>query len=141
MVRILKNNEIELTEQDIIAEKEFHKGRIGFAFIDNNIQLLINDERDHIQWLREDFGIHTIKSFDKIVRGYIRENKIYIYKTTSFVPVDKSEITPEMINVLYNISRLVVQNASKVYYFYNGLEVGKIGEIWSPIETLLTVEV
>ena len=39
--------------------------------------------RGHKQWLQEDYGISDEK-FEQIVRGYIRNGKIALYKGKSF---------------------------------------------------------
>lgn len=141
MKRLVNDKLVELTVEEKESEKRYHISRIAFAFVYGELELLINDERDHMQWLREDFSIKDKAIFDSIVRGYIKCNEIYLYKTSNFYPIENSELTLDMIHSLLNIARVKSNNEYKSYIFYNGVKVGKIGEQWKPIEKLLEIDV
>ncbi len=113
----------------IDKEKEatFHRGRIAFLIIDNEIMFLENSSLSHYDWAKslgkEKFDINN---FNEITRGYFKENNIYFYsgnfEVTDKVIKDAKIYTP-VICKTYNLTSPNV---------YGGMIVGEVGTVWQP---------
>lgn len=121
-------------------EKEFHKSRVAFAILHNGTYVITkNDEREHLVWLSEDYGISN-EEFETIIRGYIRPGKIMFYKSSDFTPIENEEILLDYIEKYIGITAL--QNfGAGVYTVANGVIKGNIGEEWKASSTPYTVKI
>lgn len=116
--------------------ENFHKSRIMFALINNKLEVSTNDARGHIDWLMEDFNIST-EDFKDIPRGYIKDYKIQLYKGLAFGKILDKQVLDELIEKL---AQYVTDKCdSGIYEVYNGVEVGKPGDVWKPLETCATI--
>lgn len=121
-------------------EKEFHKSRVAFAILHNGTYVITkNDEREHLVWLSEDYGISN-EEFETIIRGYIKPGKIMFYKSSNFTPIENEEILLDYIEKYIGITTL--QNFGAGYYIVsNGVIKGNIGEEWKASSTPYTVKI
>ena len=120
-------------------EQKFHKSRIMFAVMD---VLLIQpfDERDRYTWLEQDFG-WSKEVIDKTVVGYIRPvdgedgvvNIVY-YAGEDFhvCPPLSSEVIDELLETA------VGKFHPTEVRLWTGVTMGKVGEVWQPIELVET---
>lgn len=115
-------------------ENDFHKSRIAFAIINKDLHIIQNDPRGHKEWLLEEFGLDE-QNFEKIVRGYIKEDKIVFYKGSDFTC--DSEVCDIAYSYFYKL--LSYTNSRKVN-IYAGVIRGEIGEEWKPQKLLFKLE-
>lgn len=139
MEKNVKNSKNELDEMYAKAA-EFHKSRIAFAIFNNGTYVITkNDEREHLVWLREDYGISD-EEFETLIRGYIKPGKIMFYKSSSFLPIENEELLLKYIRNCIGIT--VLQNfKAGIYTVSNGLNIGKIGEEWKAYSTPYTINI
>ena len=71
MYKLSKNKEEE------IKEAEFHKKRIAFLIVNNEILFLQNSPMTHYEWAKS-INI-DVSNFDEITRGYALNNEIFFY--------------------------------------------------------------
>lgn len=108
-------------------EADFHKKRVAFLIINNEIMFLQDSAMSHFDWAKslgqEKFDINN---FDSITRGYFMENNIYFYcgnfEVNDNVIKEAKKFTP-IICKKYNISFPNV---------YGGMNVGEVGTVWQP---------
>lgn len=131
--RIINKTKVELSNEEIENEKKYHKSRIMFAFVNNKLEFAIDDERDHQHWLSDVFSIDPTE-FETLIRGYIKDFTILLYKSSSFLPLNDEEITVKLKNSLFNLAS--INSVEGVYTVYTGVKIGKIGEVWPPIKEL-----
>lgn len=132
---LLSGQVILLSDTEITRAADFHKNRYAFAFMNNTIIFNNNpnDDRDHQHWLLDEFGISPVE-FENIPRGYMKKDRIQLFVGSNFSPIDKSILTRENISILLAAHRK--RYASKVVPIYNGVRIGKVGDIWPPVETI-----
>lgn len=108
-------------------EELYHKSRIAFAEL-SQTKLVITegDTRGHKQWLQEDYGV-TDDKFEELVRGYIKDNRIVVYKGSDFRTANDEEV----FDVLHKL-RLVEPKMVDTYEIYSGVLVGEVGREWEP---------
>lgn len=119
----------EFTTRKITPEdkvKQFHTSRVMFAILNGRIEHTTDDARGHKEWLTEDYNL-TDAEFESTTRGYMKDGNIVFYKGSNFtydscVEVD-ANIYSHKIAKMYKIEEINV---------YVGVEVGEIGEIWTP---------
>lgn len=114
--------------------KEFHRKRIMFAYINNQFVEFINDDRNHLTALKEDYHISD-EEFKHIIRGYYLNNEIYIYQGFDFAPVPIHKYPVEMMDDLIGIADEHAEEHDSVEIF-NGLKIGRIGEQWKPTQLI-----
>lgn len=131
---IINGKVVQLTNDERKAGEAFHLSRLPFAFLNNDLVMNQNrsDDRDHQHWLTEDYGL-SLQQFEVTPRGYITEGRIQFFVGSDFRPMDMNSISD------LDIAKLMAQH--KCMYpdthscnIYNGVKVGKIGEIWPPID-------
>ena len=114
------------------AEKSFHNSRIMWAEVDGELYWT-KSELGHKEWLKEKFCL-TEKEFEEIKRGYIRKSEdtvnVVIYKGNNFEPTRLSDKVEEKLNWLV---QLMFTDSNLKINWYNGVEVGKTGEVWKPL--------
>ena len=111
--------------------EKFHRSRVMFALVNGKLEVATHDARGHHEWLTEDYGISD-KEFGRIPRGYIKDNKVQLYKGLAFAKIEEKD---ELNLIIDEIARYISNEAySGVYTIYNGVEVGKPGEEWKPQE-------
>ncbi len=114
------------SSKSIKSETKYHLDRIAFAVLPNGILVLTkNDSRGHKEWLKEDFEIDD-KSFEEIVRGYIKDNKVVTYIGSEFKPVNDDQ---RILQIVENLSTLADGKG-----IFDGVHVGKVGEEWEPVK-------
>lgn len=137
-ITIINNEEVELSDNERAGVASFHKSRLAFAIKSSEevgYQILINvkDEREHRVYLKEDYNIFD-DEFEQLIRGYIKDNSIVFYRSSSFIPVPNKELTSDLINEILKLAIKYFGNG--VYKIANGVYIGKPGEIWKPIEII-----
>ena len=132
---LLNGQVILLSDTEVTRAADFHKNRYAFAFMNNTIVFNNNpnDDRDHQHWLLDEFGISPVE-FENIPRGYMKKDRIQLFVGSNFSPIDKSILTRENISIL--LAAHHKRYASKVVPIYNGVRIGKVGDIWPPVETI-----
>lgn len=119
MVLRAKNN---LNNENEVA---FHKKRIAFLIIKNEIKYLIDSPLSHKDWAIE-LGIDK-ETFENLTRGYYLDNNICFYKGNfsydNQVIIDAKKYSP-IIKKEFNIN--------KPCKIYCGVKVGKVGDVWPP---------
>lgn len=134
---IINGNQVILSEEDKAAGEEFHKKRYAFAWIKGKLTFNdnLNDDRDHQHWMLEDYEV-SIEEWEVSPRGYMLPDRIQLFIGSHFSKLNTSEISITDFNELlfkhherYNSTSVTV---------YNGVKVGKIGDIWEPLILLGT---
>lgn len=134
---IINHKTVKLSDSEREAGEEFHKKRYAFAWINGKLTFNdnINDDRDHQHWLCEDYGL-TIEDWENTPRWYMIPDRIQMFIGSDFRALDTNLISMGDFHTLlrvhgekYNTIQVTV---------YNGVKVGKVGEIWEPIEKVGT---
>lgn len=132
---IINGQTVILEDDEKEAAEKFHKKRLAFAWIHGKLTFNenLNDDRDHQHWLLEDFGISPAE-WESIPRGYMLPGKIQLFIGSDFRKLDATAIPSTDFDLLrskhydrYGVSEINV---------YNGVFVGKVGDIWKPMEHL-----
>lgn len=133
----------ELSEADRKAGERFHKLRTPFIWINGEFKVNLDpdDVRDHHHWVTEDFGL-TDEEFEELPRGYIIQGRMQLFKGSSF-----KEIPPEEMNFPFGDFLKVIEiyktrypnQDDKFIDVFNGVEIGKVGEIWPPKTHLMRI--
>ena len=132
---LINNQKVILSEEEASRAASFHLNRYPFAWVKGTLTFnnTPNDDRDHQHWLCEDFGL-TVNEFENTLRGYMLPDRIQLFIGSDFRPLNTSLISmSDFSNLLkthgnrYNTKKVTV---------YNGVKIGKIGEVWSPLETM-----
>lgn len=130
---------VELPDEERIAAEKFHRSRLSFAWINGDLVVNDNmsDDRDHHHWMGEDYGV-TDEDFEKLPRGYMMLDKIQLFVGSSFAQISKADLSIPMRDILKlrDLYRKTFPENSGKVWIYNGVTIGKVGEIWSPIECL-----
>lgn len=130
---LINNKVVSLSKDEQDKAEKFHKSRCAFAWV--NGKLIFNenpdDGRDHQHWLLEDYGI-TEEQFEHINRGYMIPERIQLFIGSGFKPVNLNTIKYADIIKLVKIHNK--RYATREVIIYNGVNVGKIGEVWTPID-------
>jgi len=141
---LINGNMQNLTDNEAKAAENFHSNRLAFVFLGTKMKIHFcdfGDKRDHQHWLLEDFGI-TPDEFEKVPRGYIKFERVQLFKGSSFEPLD--------LHTVSKINKLAWEEITKRYKelfgpgnakVFNGVHVGKIGEVWEPMETLFGLSI
>lgn len=108
--------------------KLFHKSRIAFMIINDEVLYLVNSTKSHIEWF-ETLNLNSL-DFNEIVRGYVRENLIVFYKGDFEYDEKVYEHADWFSNKI--IDDLGVDNP----LIYVGVKKGDIGEIWEPMNRI-----
>jgi len=122
MYKLSKNKDEE------IKEAEFHKKRIAFMIINDDIMFLQNSPMTHFEWAKsiEDKVKIDLSNFDKITRGYYLNNEIFFYQgnfdANDQVISDAKKYTKIICNK-FNLNNPSV---------YAGMEIGEVGTRWKP---------
>lgn len=132
---IINNIKIELSKDEIERAASFHRSRYPFAWVNGQLVFndKLNDDRDHQHWLCEDYGL-TVEQWEVTPRGYMLPDRIQLFIGSSFAPLDTNSIrVDDFVTLLHKHKEKY--NSYKVAVF-NGVKVGKIGEVWEPIDKL-----
>ena len=129
---------VKVAEYDI--EQTFHKKRLTFAIIDGQLKSISNDSRSHFEWLSKDYGI-TLENFDNIIRGYVLNDGIYLYKGFQFNEVDDSEIESKVLIEIVQQANIYNKWQYKEYKVHSGMIQGVVGEVWKPKKELCTINI
>lgn len=131
---------------DKIAGERFHAKRTLFVWIKGALKVNTdpNDDRDHLHWVTEDYGI-TVEKFEELPMGYMLPGSIQLFKGRYLKELSKDEwdrIVPRLKDLLnaYKSTFNGDDFVSEVSIF-NGVRVGRIGNVWPPKSTILTLEV
>ena len=108
----------------MLNEKEFHKSRIAFMIINQEVIFLENSPMSHIEWYTS-LGL-PIEKFDNIVRGYTKDNKIIYYKGDFLYDEEVLDVAK---NTSYKIMEYIGNFNLKVFA---GVTKGEIGAEWDP---------
>ena len=108
--------------------RKFHKKRIAFMIIDNEIMFLEHSTMSHYEWY---ISLNYKKeNFKNIVRGYIIDSRAVFYKGDFYYDdevIKKAKEYGELIKKKYKIKKLEL---------WVGVNVGEIGEIWPPTKLI-----
>lgn len=108
------------------TEKEFHKSRIAFMIIENDIIFLKNSTMSHYEWLKS-LGIKMKKEdFNKIVRGFYLDGKAIFYKGNFEYDDDCISIA-----IKYALKVKEISNLDEIEVWC-GQNIGEIGSLWTP---------
>lgn len=136
---LIDNKVVTLTDKEVKDAANFHKKRLPFIYINNKLVFNTNfeDDRDHQHWVLEDFGI-GIKEFETLNRGYMLPGRIQFFKGSTFGKIDTSQVSIADIRRICEVYKTYIGAGHVVVY--NGVHVGRVGEVWEPMETLLEIE-
>lgn len=136
---VINNKRQELSNDEMSKAADFHKNRIAFAFVNKKIVFNTdsNDDRDHMHWIMEDYNL-TQSEFETLNRGYISEGKIFLHKGTSFDKVMLNDISLE--DIVQLIDKHNDFFSRETILVYNGMKIGKIGEIWKPLSCIFIIK-
>lgn len=123
-----------LSEDETKGAAEFHNSRLPFIWI--NGELIFNDkyetdDRDYQHWILEDFGIQA-DQFERMPRGYIRPARIQFLLGSHFGKINIAEIEKDIPKIIARH----VEIYGRSFEIFNGVHVGKVGDIWPPMETV-----
>ncbi len=114
------------------VDTTFHLSRVAFAELpDGKIVITVDDAREHRVWLRQDFNIDD-DTFEKLVRGYIKADRVVFYKGSQFKPVDNDE---RILAIAQELGSLT--DGKNIF---DGVKVGNIGEEWKTLNTIRICE-
>lgn len=134
-----------LEKESVKKCMDFHKSRIMYAFIDGKIHYSLDDSRDHIHWLYEEYGIDE-KGFENMDRGYIRPTdnisaiNAMVYRGINH---ECTDVTDSMVKDLVDVTISVYGKdflGDRKLYVYSGVIPAKVGEIWKPKELVKIVD-
>lgn len=103
-----------------MTEKEFHKQRLAFAIINNEIHTS-SAGLSHKEWLIGE-NLISENEFDDIIRGFIDETGIYFYQ-------GDFEQNEDVQKAARKYGPILAPNSP----IYCGMHKGEIGERWTPI--------
>lgn len=126
------------TEQ--MTEQDLHKSRLAFAVIADKCVFTLNDCRSHWEWLSQDYEV-TKSDFENIVRSYVFNDNIYLYKGSDFVEIADSEIESSTLVEIVQQANIYNKWKYSRYIVYSGMTEGNIGEVWKPVRVLCSVNV
>lgn len=139
---LINGKMVELDEKSKTDAENFHKHRIAFAWVGG--QLVLNtdpyDDRDHHHWITEDYDI-TVEEFEKIPRGYMMHGKIQLFTGSTFSPISGDELRLPMSDLikLRDVYKKDFWTTDTSIPVYNGVRVGRVGDIWPPIQQICTL--
>ena len=108
--------------------RKFHKKRIAFMIINNEIMFLENNEMSHYEWYTS-LNLNK-EDFKNVVRGYIMDSRAVFCKgdfSYDDEVIEKAKEYGEMIKKKYKRKKLEL---------WVGVNVGEIGEIWPPTKLI-----
>lgn len=105
-------------------EQKFHKSRVAFMIIEDEIMYLSDSKLSHIEWYKS--LNYDIDKFDTIVRGYYKEGRIVLYKG-DFEYDDEVIVNAKKYA---NVIRTYVDDEDAEVYV--GVVKGNVGEVWPP---------
>lgn len=121
-------------------EQKFHKKRLTFAILDEHCKFISNDTRSHFEWLNEVYGV-TIEDFENIIRGYVLEDGIYLYKGFQFNEIDDSELESNILMEIVQQANIYNKWQYKEYKVHSGMVQGTVGEVWKPKKEMCTIKI
>lgn len=133
----LINGKVQIiSDEEKKGAAEFHKKRYPFIWINGKLTFNdnMNDDRDHQHWVCEDYGI-SVEEFEKSPRGYMLPGRIQLFIGSDFSCIPLHQIEFDDIDHLISVHKSLYPDTA--YQIFNGVKVGKIGEIWPPIEELI----
>lgn len=133
----LINGEVHvLNDKERKGAEEFHKKRYSFIWINRKLTFNdnMNDDRDHQHWVCEDYGI-SVEEFEILPRGYILPGRIQLFIGSDFSSIPLHQI--EFDDIAHLISVYETLYPDTAYRVFNGVKVGRVGEIWPPIDEFI----
>jgi len=119
-----KNFEQFNNPKDKTSVENFHKQRVAFIILDNDILYLQNSRLSHLQWAQS-IGINESK-FNSLTRGYVLNNNIVFYKGNFDFD---DHVIEDAYKYANSIKSKLSLNQAKVYA---GLIIGEVGTIYPP---------
>ncbi|MBR1453992.1 MAG: hypothetical protein IJ593_05050 [Lachnospiraceae bacterium] len=127
---IINGNLVILSNEERETAEKFHKHRVGFAWINGKLEFIpFGDDRDHQHWMLEEFNI-SADEFENIPRGYMMDGRIQFFIGSSFKEMNIGIVSDDDYAELFNVYNNTFDNTT--VQMYNGVIVGKVGEIWEP---------
>ena len=111
--------------------EEFHKQRVAFLVVNNEIIFLKNSSKSHLEWAKE-LGI-TIDDFNEMTRGFYNDGNIVFYKG-NFDYDDK--VINDAKKYATKVKEYCNIESAKVFV---GVVIGKVGEKWPPKKLIFTL--
>lgn len=106
----------------------------GIHLLGVNNQLVFNDntndDRDHQHWLCEDYGL-TVEEWERVPRGYMMPGRIQLFIGSQFKPMNTQKLSVTDFQEL--LTRYWHKYGGQKVVMYNGVKVGKVGEVWEPL--------
>lgn len=140
---IINGKMTTLTKDEMEQAANFHRNRVAFAIVNGKLWVNTNrhDERDHQHWLMEDFEM-SIEEFEQCDRGYMIKDRIQLFRGSDFHPIE------DPIGFMEKYAKSLLQFYSfkwkpdpirglindPHFRVCNGVKVGKVGELWDPLE-------
>ena len=134
----LINGELrQLNDNEAFEASKFHSTRLAFIWIDGDLIFnKLGDTRDHQHWVLEDFGISPEK-FETLPRGYCKADRIQLFIGSGFKPLEEEHL--ELFNNSFKYIAVKHKRTFRtkgIIPVYNGVVVGKVGEVWPPLRTV-----
>ena len=137
-IAIINGAEVHLDSETSKAASNFHANRKAFAWVNGLLTFNENegDVRDHQHWLCEDYGL-SLDEYEETPRGYIKKNRIQLFIGSSFSRLNIEEVEDDFETLINRHEEIFNERKCTIF---NGVHIGKIGEIWEPIETVKVIE-
>lgn len=117
-------------DSDTVDENK--RQRVSFAFMPDG-EIIVQDEGD-VRPMIEVLGMKDNKAeFEKVVRGVFDSHNIVFFIGEYYMPVPRLTQYSHMISDLMYFMRKRVGSSYHDVAIWNGVSVGKIGEVWPPI--------
>lgn len=135
---LINGKVVTLSDEERVAAEKFHMTRCLFGWVNGELTIVDDpeDDRDHQHWMLEDYGISP-EEFENINRGYMLPFRIQLFVGSDFRPIDLNTISAKDISTLIEFHKTKYRN--QIVEIFNGVKVGKVGEIWDPIERIFAV--
>ena len=129
---VINGKQITLSDEERKAGEKFHLSRYPFAWVNNQLVFNdnTNDDRDHQHWLCEDYGL-TVEEWEKVPRGYMMPGRIQLFIGSQFKPMNTQKLSVTDFQEL--LTRYWHKYGGQKVVMYNGVKVGKVGEVWEPL--------
>ncbi len=141
---VINGKTVELCDTDAKAAEIFHSGRLAFAFVGHDMKLEFcnfGDARDHQHWLLDEFGVSK-EQFESVPRGYVKSGRVQLFMGSGFKKIPNHKIG----NIHLSQWQSIADKHREVFgtgtvEVFNGVKIGKIGEVWEPLEKILVLNV
>ena len=141
---VINGKTVELCDTDAKAAEIFHSGRLAFAFVGDGMKLEFcnfGDVRDHQHWLLDEFGVSK-EQFESVPRGYVKPGRVQLFMGSGFNKIPN----PKIGNIHLSQWSAIADKHRELFgtgivEVFNGVQNGKIGEVWEPLEKILELNV